>query len=303
MDGSTADPGSDETWGFLSADLIWAIAWTASAADRCRLRALSRAWWSVLERPDAWVDVSGDPGRQLDAVTTIAERGLVDALEWAVAHLGVGAGNIYWGVVSPAHSYPAFAVACGGGHLDVARRFASLSAQAGLDAASMARTYDNAAAYAACENGRLPVVQWLVAECGLGPWDVGTADPEAWTGTGDGAPGPGHWLAEDNGPFAAACENGHLPVARWLAGRFPVGRNAVHVALRCAFEKRRGDVVSWLADTFDLVTELRDEALDGGRADTDEHGDLYWLVTQADGLAVPNLGSFGADPDPYAPYD
>jgi hypothetical protein len=292
-----------ETWGFLPADLIWLLAWRVDPLARCRMRALSRAWWSVLERPDAWVDVSGDFGCRLGAVTAVAERGVVEAFDWMARNFGLDAGDT-WGVVSPAHSYPALAVACAGGHLEVARRFAALAGDSGAGA----RAYNNAAVYAACEQGHTAVVRWLVTAFDLRAEDVSpglTAEPagniphprpdDGWAA--DQTPYPNGWLGDDNGAFAAACENGHLEVARWLAGRLPITPGTAHAALRCAFASRQSCVLVWLIDVFDLEVSLREAALG------DDDDDLHWLVDAAGGMFPLGLGAGpGADPDPYAPY-
>lgn len=137
----------------------------------------------------------------------------------------------------------ALCLACVRGSLCEAQAAAELH---GLTAADVGRY---AALPIACENGHLPLAQWLVKH-----YDLTAATAQA----------------QGNRALRWACANGHLEVARWLAERFGFAAEntmaACSWALQAAGINGHMEVVHWLARHYGLAAEDLQEAYKIARA-------------------------------------
>lgn len=143
-------------------------------------------------------------------------------------------GPAAWRDVPRERPHYALMVACRHGAIDVAAR---LTIQFGLTDDFDAEDYGFFEIFCrACEDGNLPVIEWLATTFKLTADDIRT---------------------EGNEALIAACSGGNFEVVRWLIAAFDLTaddvRDSNNAALQGACSEGRLEIARWLVETFSLT--------------------------------------------------
>jgi hypothetical protein len=208
-----------------------------------------------------------------NAFFTVCTRGQLALAKLFVRKFGVSQGEIR------SNECLIFQCICEGGHLETAKWFADEFAIT----AQEAKEHHNWAFLQACIHGHLAVAWWLMETFGIGHEDrdrgfsMYRRHPDNSRPQNDvlAAPypvTPGRLVMRAKPPrhfamglrannwfvFRRACENGHLAVARWLAGMFDIARNEIHSVslIRRVLANGHLDVAEWLEAKFGITREM-----------------------------------------------